>query len=134
MNNCFVCEKEVYKYKCPACSIQYCSVSCFKTHKDGQCDEIVNQNNPKDTENTIVEDKVPARMMFETIDTIPAQKLEELKVSEGLKEMLKNKHLRDFLQELNDARNPWKAIKASMSEPLFLEFADECLKVVENET
>lgn len=72
-------------------------------------------------------------MMFETIDTVPAQKLEELKNSEGLKELLHNKYLRDFLQELNDARNPWKAMKAAMSEPLFLEFADECLKVIENE-
>ena len=73
-------------------------------------------------------------MIFETIDTVPSQKLDQLKDSEGLKELLKNKHLRDFLQELNDARNPWKAMKAAMSEPLFLEFADECLKVVENQT
>jgi len=72
-------------------------------------------------------------MIFETIDTVPAQKLDELKNSEELKDLMKNKYLRDFLQELNDARNPWKAIKAAMTEPLFLEFADECLKVVEKE-
>ncbi|XP_070495755.1 zinc finger HIT domain-containing protein 3 [Chironomus tepperi] len=134
MTNCYVCEKEVSKYKCPACSIQYCSVSCFKTHKNGQRDELVKQNKSQDFENTVVEDRQPARVMFETIDTLPTQKLEELKDSEGLKELLKNKYLRDFLQELNEARNPWKAMKAAMSEPLFLEFADECLKVVENET
>lgn len=73
-------------------------------------------------------------MIFETVDTVPLEKLEQLKNSDGLKELLKNKHLRDFLKELNEARNPWKAMKVAMTEPLFLEFADECMKVVENDT
>jgi hypothetical protein len=52
--------------------------------------------------------------------------------SEELKKLLNNPHLRNYLKEVDQAPNAWKAIKAAMFEPLFLEFADTCLKIVEN--
>lgn len=39
--------------------------------------------------------------------------------------------MRNLLSEIDLAPDPWKAMKAAMQEPLFLEFADECLKIVE---
>lgn len=30
---CEICESAKRKYKCPKCSINYCSLSCYKTHK-----------------------------------------------------------------------------------------------------
>lgn len=51
--------------------------------------------------------------------------------STELKEILKNPHLRSLLQEVDTADNSWKAISAAMTEPLFLEFADEVLKIIE---
>ncbi|KAF2256785.1 hypothetical protein BU26DRAFT_527061 [Trematosphaeria pertusa] len=30
---CSVCNSEPKKYKCPTCSVPYCSISCFKEHK-----------------------------------------------------------------------------------------------------
>ena len=32
---------------------------------------------------------------------------------------------------MDDAPNAWTATKAAMMEPLFIEFADECLKIVD---
>ena len=38
---CFVCEAES-QYRCPTCMIRYCSVGCFKTHKESnKCKERV---------------------------------------------------------------------------------------------
>lgn len=51
--------------------------------------------------------------------------------NESLKNLLYNPHLRNLLTEIDTAPNAWKAIRAAMQEPLFLEFADECLKIVE---
>lgn len=51
--------------------------------------------------------------------------------SEALKDLLKNHHLRDFIKEIDSSPNAWKAMQLAMLEPLFIEFADECLKVVE---
>ncbi len=31
---CKICNKEKKKYKCPACAVPYCSIPCFKTHKE----------------------------------------------------------------------------------------------------
>lgn len=54
-----------------------------------------------------------------------------LGLSTDLKTLLYNPHLRNLLKEIDTAPNAWKAIRAAMHEPLFLEFADECLKIVE---
>ncbi|KFK29428.1 hypothetical protein AALP_AA7G133200 [Arabis alpina] len=34
---CEICDKVVSKYKCPSCLIPYCSLACFKIHKETPC-------------------------------------------------------------------------------------------------
>uniref|UniRef100_A0A0D3DGN5 HIT-type domain-containing protein n=1 Tax=Brassica oleracea var. oleracea TaxID=109376 RepID=A0A0D3DGN5_BRAOL len=34
---CGICEIVVSKYKCPCCLVPYCSVGCFKKHKEIPC-------------------------------------------------------------------------------------------------
>lgn len=86
------------------------------------------------------------------MDTVPLEDLEKLSEceaffpfnslfkqiffeghSEPLKNLLYNSHLRKLLIELDSSRDPERAISAAMIEPLFLEFADECLKLIEPE-
>lgn len=80
----------------------------------------------------VVEDKKPSTInVFTTMDTVPPETLQKLETSEELKQMLRNPHLRNFLQAVDTAQSPWNAMKLAMMEPLFLEFADECLKIVD---
>lgn len=65
------------------------------------------------------------------MDTVPPEKLEKLAESDEIRELLKNSHLRSFLEEIFKATNSWNAMKLAMSEPIFLEFADQCSKVIE---
>ena len=38
---CQVCKVDVKKYKCPTCKIVYCSLKCYKQHKeDGTCEAL----------------------------------------------------------------------------------------------
>lgn len=53
--------------------------------------------------------------------------------SETLKDLLRNRHLREFLRAVDSSENARKAMKLAMLEPLFVEFADECMKIVEPE-
>lgn len=69
--------------------------------------------------------------VFTTIDTVPIEKLEKLKDSEHLKNLLANPHLRRFIREVHSSRNPSNAMKVAMQEPLFVEFSDECMKIVD---
>lgn len=69
--------------------------------------------------------------MYITRDTIPLEKLKILETDPELKKLLSNPHLRCFLSEVDSAENPDKAMKKAMLEPLFVEFADACLRIVE---
>lgn len=103
-------------------------MECYKAHKEiGKCEAI---QQPEDDET--IEDRLPAKInVFTTVETVPQERLQELAKSVAIKEMLKNPHLKNFLQEINSAPNPWNAMKLAMMEPLFIEFADECLRAVE---
>ncbi|KAJ6647518.1 Zinc finger HIT domain-containing protein 3 [Pseudolycoriella hygida] len=68
---------------------------------------------------------------FTTVDTVDPEKLLQLRNSEKLKDLLRNPHLREYLVQLDKSPNAWKAMKIAMLEPLFIEFADECLNIVE---
>ena len=35
-----MCTKEAFRYKCPTCFLKYCSVNCFKVHKESPCQSL----------------------------------------------------------------------------------------------
>lgn len=61
---------------------------------------------------------------------LPVYPLED---SKKLEELLSNRHLREYLTRLDSSKHPAKAIEKAMKEPLFIEFADECLRVMNPE-
>jgi hypothetical protein len=53
--------------------------------------------------------------------------------SEELKQILSNKHLKELLINLNEHdSNIDEKIQKAMQEPLFTEFSDACLKIVQD--
>ncbi len=50
-----------------------------------------------------------------------------------LKTLLENPHLQTLLRDVDASRDVERDVSAAMREPLFLEFADVCLKVIEPE-
>ncbi|VDM03523.1 unnamed protein product [Schistocephalus solidus] len=77
--------------------------------------------------------RVPLDLGDDSSDYVPTRLLERLRYSERLKELLHNKHLRQYLTALDCSRHPAKAIEKAMKEPLFIEFADECLRILNPE-
>nr|XP_061817914.1 zinc finger HIT domain-containing protein 3-like isoform X1 [Nerophis lumbriciformis] len=138
MQLCSVCSEQTPKYRCPSCKIRYCSLPCFKRHKDScvpvkQLDPTVPEaqdagKTGTDTwsvDDILQEDDIP--------DIVPPERLQLLGQSEKLKDLLSNPHLRQLLRTIDNANNKDEAMKAAMQEPLFVEFSDQCLKVVEKE-
>ncbi|XP_037324047.2 zinc finger HIT domain-containing protein 3 [Pungitius pungitius] len=136
MQICSVCSEHTPKYKCPACKIRYCSLGCYKTHKDTCLP--VEQPAPIDpeatdyfnTETWSVEDLLHEE---DIVDKVPLQRLKLLGQSKELRDVLCNPHLRELLRSIDCADSKADAMKAAMQEPLFVEFSDRCLKIVENE-
>uniref|UniRef100_A0A182WDW4 Zinc finger HIT domain-containing protein 3 n=1 Tax=Anopheles minimus TaxID=112268 RepID=A0A182WDW4_9DIPT len=130
---CEVCNTNDRKYRCKTCYLHYCSVICYKKHQEQPC---VPPSSPvAAAPETAARDECAAKkiILFSTIDTVPAEKLELLGQSERVKNLLYNPHLRKLLTEIDNSRDGMNAVKVAMMEPLFVEFADECLRLVEPE-
>jgi len=121
-----VCKSQEKKYKCPVCAIFYCSLACFKTHKD-TCTPPVENNE----EAEINPDEDDEAFLFQTQDTVPLESLKLLSKSEKLKSLLENPHLREFLTALDSSEEKGRLMRKAMKEPLFIEFVDSCLEVIE---
>ncbi|XP_046876739.1 zinc finger HIT domain-containing protein 3 isoform X2 [Hypomesus transpacificus] len=137
MQICNVCSDQTPKYRCPACKIRYCSLVCYKKHKDTclpskptvqeptpDLQRSSNNEQPWTVEDLLADD--------EETDKVPLERLKLLGKSEELKDLLRNPHLCQLLQEIDAADRKGDAMKAAMQEPLFVEFSDQCLKIVEN--
>ena len=111
-----------------------CSVACFKIHK---CEDKLNATDQFviDTTPDKVENPEDISYLLEIPDEyiVPTPKLELLKESPELEQLLENHHLRDFLKFAHETYNPSGFMKLAMREPLFVEFADACLKVIHPE-
>ncbi|XP_068976498.1 zinc finger HIT domain-containing protein 3 [Bombus flavifrons] len=129
-NICCICGKTKCSYKCPVCEEAYCSIGCCKEHKLNNCQS----SKSKSQENKVIEDtKNKINYDFPTEDTVPIDKLNQLHHSEELKNCLKNPHVRNIMRAILTDKNPTRAIALAMTEPIFVEMADACLKVVEPE-
>nr|CAG4635206.1 EOG090X0JQ4 [Alona affinis] len=122
---CQVCGVDPFKYKCPTCYIKHCSLDCYKVHRQSPCEKP--SGVPPSDDNSAA----PFKYQFPTADTVPLDKLQELAGSEEVKECLSNPHVRQMLKSLVQSQTPDSSIKEAMQEPIFLELAHACLKIVE---
>ncbi|XP_044530225.1 zinc finger HIT domain-containing protein 3 isoform X1 [Gracilinanus agilis] len=136
---CGVCEERP-KYRCPACRVPYCSVPCYKKHKE-QC---ISNPSPvkKDSDNRFVktkflEDKGNDWSVADILDSddekdrVSIRKLKDLGDSKELRNLLTNPHLQQLLVSIDQAEDKETLMKSHMREPLFVEFADCCLRIVD---
>jgi len=143
---CEVCRSTSHKYKCPSCNTKYCSLSCYKTHKEDACEREASERNKEKTglEETVnIESNVDeepeegeitcssAGEESDNEDKVAGHFLEHLGHSENLHSMLRNKHLREMIKEIDSSQEPGKILTSAMQIPIFTEFVDECLKIIE---
>ncbi|XP_026512254.1 zinc finger HIT domain-containing protein 3 isoform X1 [Terrapene carolina triunguis] len=142
---CCVCAgRGAPRYRCPGCRARYCSVPCYKKHKE-QCiakqDQVVKtlitdtsslfrrvkpgqgEGSHWSVDDILTED--------DEVDRVPLQKLKLLGESKELRSLLLNPHLQQLLLTVDQAKEKDSLMKTYMQEPLFVEFADRCLRVIE---
>ncbi|XP_076346131.1 zinc finger HIT domain-containing protein 3 isoform X2 [Tachypleus tridentatus] len=129
---CEICFKLEYKYKCPTCLKKYCGVECFEKHYKTGCqrEDLITIQECKKEEATSSQKE---EYVSETEDTVPLEKLRLLACDQELRNQLANAHLKDILLLLDTSSNPEKSIDDAMKEPIFTEFANSCLRLVESE-
>uniref|UniRef100_A0A8C0WRJ1 Zinc finger HIT domain-containing protein n=1 Tax=Castor canadensis TaxID=51338 RepID=A0A8C0WRJ1_CASCN len=117
-----------------------CSVTCFQKHKE-QCKRETRPvekrsaapvKTLKPEENKDDDDSIADFLNSdEEEDRVSFQNLKNLGESATLRSLLLNPHLRQLMVNLDQGDNKAKLMKAYMQEPLFVEFADCCLSIVE---
>nr|XP_008271983.1 zinc finger HIT domain-containing protein 3-like [Oryctolagus cuniculus] len=137
---CVIC-LEKPKYRCPSCRVPYCSLTCFRTHKE-QCNpetrpvekkrSAVSAKTTKPVENQDNDDSVADFLNSdEEEDRVSLQNLRNLGEAATLRSLLLNPHLRQLIISLDQGDNKAKLMRDYMQEPLFVEFANCCLGIVE---
>ena len=136
--DCLVCTSQKAKYRCPLCNIEYCTLACFKQHKNSElCKKkpIPMKENIEVEKFTLPAPAVNLKLQISEEDLeqdyIPTDKLKELCASNQLKTLLNNDHLRNMLTEIDTSDNAASMMEKAMQVPIFTEFVDECLRIVE---
>ncbi|KAB0385440.1 hypothetical protein FD755_000396 [Muntiacus reevesi] len=104
---CVIC-LEKPKYRCPACRVPHCSLPRFQKHKE-QCKRATGP----------VEKKIRSALTAKSWE------------SAVLRSLMLNPLLRQLMVDLDQVDDKAKLMQACMQEPLFVEFVDCCLSIVE---
>ncbi|XP_044134628.1 zinc finger HIT domain-containing protein 3 [Bufo gargarizans] len=130
---CCTCSAESARYRCPRCRLQYCSVGCCKKHKETCLPKEEKEAHSSSSFPDVMSTRGDLLGENDESDAISLQKLLLLGKSEELKGLLLNTHLRQLLVTLDQTEGKGQELKTYMQEPLFVEFADRCLSLVEAE-
>ncbi|KAK6192272.1 hypothetical protein SNE40_003770 [Patella caerulea] len=142
VKKCEVCNENNFKYRCPQCRLIYCSVKCYKQHKE-VCKPPLKIEGEKPTKPVLELQKKESleeegeitgdgsEDETETKDKVPIELLQKLEQSSEITKMLENPHLRAMMENLYNSDNCGLDVSHAMQEPIFTEFADECLKIVQ---
>lgn len=154
---CGQCKKDA-KYKCPKTRIRYCSVKCYKLIQKG-ADEgkikplpetLSDQTGLPSLMQNVTEEQIKWKGVVQDDqrkfnastwqkyddedDRLPESKLNLLDSSDEIKNLLANPHLWQMLSYMDSAKDKEQCIEKAMQEPIFVEFADACLKLVESDS
>mmetsp|Transcript_35954 Transcript_35954/g.49913 ORF Transcript_35954/g.49913 Transcript_35954/m.49913 type:complete len:139 (-) Transcript_35954:104-520(-) len=126
---CEICsdEPKLAKYKCPTCLIHYCSVPCFKKHKENPC---------KKPEPSIPESVAQPKRKFEEDDEdenshrLQREDLRKLARSSHIRACLKDSELQQLVKSIDSSQKAEAALDFALLQPKFHEFCDQVLSVL----
>ncbi|KAH8554927.1 hypothetical protein BGW37DRAFT_216846 [Umbelopsis sp. PMI_123] len=128
---CQVCTENASRYKCPTCKIPYCSLNCFKKHKEIPCYETKvqqapakqdPQQNPSTTKDVLTDDDEYL---------LSPDQLRNLSRSEAIHDYLKHPQIRTMISAIDSSTNPTQMLdQARQNDPVFSKLVDEMLYAV----
>ncbi|KAL4558600.1 hypothetical protein LXL04_036801 [Taraxacum kok-saghyz] len=127
---CKVCEKAESKYKCPACFIPYCSLICFKKHKETPCDKPVPV--PEiDTSIAISTIDVDRPCYIDDDeDVLPQSQLECIASSNEIRDALKDEDLQKLIRDIDSSADARTELDKAMEQQVFRMFTEKILSLV----
>ncbi|CAH8322377.1 unnamed protein product [Eruca vesicaria subsp. sativa] len=146
-STCEICEKVVSKYKCPSCLVPYCSLGCFKKHKETPCakpssaeekpvspakevskDVVVNTEH-KASASSIAKEVPVARPITVEEEKYVVEKtqLEAIASSSEIREALKDEALQKLIFNIDNSSNPLQELDEAMGVEAFRVLTEKIL-------
>ncbi|KAF8097784.1 hypothetical protein N665_0281s0046 [Sinapis alba] len=140
---CEICENVVSKYKCPSCLVPYCSLGCFKKHKETPCakpsapeeksaspakevsvetkDVVVKTEHKASASSTAKEVPVARRPITVEEEKYVVEKtqLEAIASSSEIREALKDEALQKLISSIDSSSNPLLELDEAMGVEAF---------------
>ncbi|RRT73337.1 hypothetical protein B296_00006506 [Ensete ventricosum] len=120
---CEVCREAQSKYKCPNCLVPYCSLACFKKHKENPCEKPL----------ASVEEPCKISVTSEEFTYDPLHAISQLAAnSSEIREALQNGDLRRIIQKIDGSDDPADVnqLTKAMEEQIFHDFTEKILSIV----
>ncbi|KAL8170160.1 hypothetical protein V2J09_021964 [Rumex salicifolius] len=130
-HSCQVCNEAPSKYKCPSCRVPYCSLVCFRKHKEVPCTKLSTSDDittaipsPQKHEETPISVDKPI-FVDETSDVLDKAQLEAIASSSEVKEALKNTDLQKFIRMIDRSENAEEGFEKAMGSDDFRIFTEK---------
>ncbi|CAO2824524.1 unnamed protein product [Amaranthus hypochondriacus] len=143
---CKVCNEAKSKYKCPACLIPYCSLVCYKKHKETPCataKSVSSDDIPKTSHTAPVSDDkklTPPQVLAEQplhivkpCEVLEKAKLEAIAASEEIRDALKDEDLQKLIRTIDNAPKALEELEKAMGVEAFRILSDKVLSLVNPE-
>jgi hypothetical protein len=127
---CQVCGDAPSKYKCPTCFIPYCSLMCFKQHKEVPCSReapaVSTDSQPTQPPRSFEEEDEQGWRLHRT-------QLEAVVASSEIRNILKDQELQKIILRIDSSENAEEELDKAMEGPHFQEFTDKILSIISPE-
>ncbi|KAI8523163.1 hypothetical protein RHMOL_Rhmol13G0052300 [Rhododendron molle] len=141
---CGVCDEAESKYKCPNCLIPYCSLVCFKKHKEVPCvkpESSANQTKPNQSEpeSSAAEVKLTSGVVVhaerpyhvdETGEVLQQLQLQSIASSSEICDALKDEELQKLICNIDCSPDAMNEIDKAMELDVFRIFTDKVSLVI----
>ncbi|XP_009788871.1 uncharacterized protein LOC107817311 [Nicotiana tabacum] len=131
--NCKVCDDAQSKYKCPNCFIPYCSLVCFKKHKEIFCVKPEPELEPSSVEKLAsapgshVEKPI---YIDEQSEVLNQSRLESIASSNEIREAIRNKELQNLICSIDSSMDAEAELDKAMDKEEFRIFSEKILSMI----
>ncbi|KAJ9169714.1 hypothetical protein P3X46_017873 [Hevea brasiliensis] len=125
---CQVCNEAKSKYKCPSCLAPYCSLGCFKKHKETPCAKPVSAEEKSTADPELTVER--SLKVDDASEVLLKPQLESIASSSEIRNALKDDNLRKLIHSIDCAPDPASELDKAMGVEEFRIFTEKILSAI----
>ncbi|KAI3915632.1 hypothetical protein MKX01_015457 [Papaver californicum] len=137
--SCEVCKDAVSKYKCPSCLAPYCSLICYKKHKETPCSNQATPHAETPSLNQVTPHQKPCSILLpkrsleveEPNLILHETKLQSVVLSNEIRDALKDEKLCKLIYSIDSATNSENELENAMAMEDFRKLSEKILSVID---